>query len=480
VKPPKLILTIADKMGFDVTLDTPPKSPTPPPTPTEPPTPTTPLPTPTEPPTPTPNSMRTTSRAKTPPPVKIKETPPPVVKETPPVVRETPPPVVKETQPKPEIKQIKESEPVKKAITATVQVKDYVSENLTYFIGGIVCILIVMVIAVFAVINWGDMKTRVARIAEISGEVTIETDTRIKPASKNQKINPGDIITLSKDARVRIKIDPDKFITVEPESSLYLDYTNIEGMGSITVNLLYGSAITEISGEIGTKDKFLLLTPNAMIDVRKSVFKTNFEYFADYGGNPAKITTVEDFSGNLNLQLYDDYGNKADNLMILKEKNSAKLVTTPDTALYNGLNLEITLEDLPQFTLTEILRISNNFTPLAYSTIELNNALKTVAERNYVTASSVTPPETISTTPYEPIILPPVTEPPNAPGEDEIIITTTPETKPQPLPTTQTLGEMTTYTGAKWWEMTNTGAESDDISDETGEENDENPFAADD
>jgi hypothetical protein len=340
-------------------------------------------------------------------------------------------------------------------------VKEYISENLTFFIGGMVCILIVLVVAVFAAINWGDMKTRAVRVREIYGEVTIEADSRVKYASKNIKLASGDIITLKNDSRVRLQIDPDKFLTIEPDTSLYIDYTNIENMGSITINLLYGSALLEMSKEIGTKDSVMVVTPNAMIDARKSVFRTTFEYFTDYGGFPAKITDIENLSGNLNIQLFDDTGIKSDNPMILKEKNYARLITTPETAVYGGLNNEVVLENFSQFTLTELLRISNSFAPLSFTTIELNDALKIVSERNFVTTPEVTAPETVSTTPFEPIILPPVTLPSDEPYED-ITFTTPPETSPITLPTTQTIGEMTEYTGAKWWEIINSIESSDE------------------
>jgi hypothetical protein len=443
VKPPKLILNIADKMGFDVKLDEQPPKPAKSAPPVNPPPVTKPSPS-VKPPKPSNNVI---SKPET---NKIKKTDEKKASEP---VNDVLKKAINQA------KHIKDSEAVTTAVTATVKVKDYISENLTFLIGGVVCILIVMVIAVFAAINWGDMKTRVVKITEISGEVTVESDARIRPASKNTKLAPGDIITLSDDARVRLKIDPDKYLTIEPDSSLYIDYTNIEGMGDVTVNLLFGSVITEMSEEIKTKDSFLVVTPNTMIDVRKSVFRTEFEYFSDYGGTPAKITTVENFSGNINLQLFDDLGAKADNLMILKARNSAKLVTTPSTAVYNGLNYTLALENLPQLTLTEILRISNNFTPLAYSTIELNDALKIVAERNYQTASSATIPETVSVTPFEPIPVPSETE--SLPREEEIIIITT-TAPPQTVPTTQTLGEMTTYTGEKWWEITNTAKDSEE------------------
>jgi hypothetical protein len=426
-------------MGFDVEID---KSPPPPP--------------PQKAQNPPPQKVQNPPPKKTVPPkpeVKTEEIKKPVITET---VKENADEKINKTQTA--VKQVKESEAVTKVVSATADVKEYISENFTFLIGGVICILIVLVIAVFAAINWGDMKTRVVKIAEISGEVTIESDARVRPAAKNARLSPGDTITLGENARVRLKIDPDKYLTIEPESSLYLDYTNIEGMGSVAVNLLYGRVITEMSDEI--KDSFLVITPNTVIDVKKSVFRTEFEYFTDYGGSPAKITTVENFSGNLNLQLFDDLGEKSENLMILKARNPATLVTTPETAVYNGLNYTLTLENLPQITLTDLLRISNNFTPLAYSTVELNDALKIVSEKNYQTASSVTLPETVSATPFEPITT--ASEAESSIREEEIIILTT-TTVPETLPTTQTLGEMTTYTGEKWWEIvnTNTDTESD-------------------
>jgi hypothetical protein len=359
-----------------------------------------------------------------------------------------------------ELSALKEKPIIQKTAAVSKSVRDYVSENLTVFIGGFVCIIIVLIIAVFAAINFADVKTRVVSIVEISGEVTLLRDTKTHPANKNTKLSSGELITLGKNARVRIKLDPDKYLTVLEDTSLSVDFSNIEGSGSITVNLLYGNIITEMSKELGKADTFTILTPNASVSVRKAVFTTAFRYYDDYGGKPAKITDIADYSGNLTLQLYNDSGEKADNPMIQAEKTTAKLITTPDEAVYGSLNYELSLAAVSSNTLIEILRISNGQT-LAYPTIELNDALRIAAERNYTTVSAVTPPETVTTTPFEPIILPPVTTPPEVTADylDDITdseITTA--TTPQTVPTTQTVGELTTYTGEKWWEIQRTEA----------------------
>jgi hypothetical protein len=354
-----------------------------------------------------------------------------------------------------EIVSLKDKPAVKKTVEGTKRVGDYINENLTIFIGGIVCILIVLVIAVIIAINYRDIKTRVVTITEIGGAVMLEADSRNIPASKNGKLSPGDIITTGEDAKVRLRLDPDKTLSIESNSSVKLDFSQIEGMGSITVTLLYGSVITEMENEIGKNDSFTVLTPNASVSARKSVFRTVFTYYDDYGGSPAKITDIENFAGNLTLQLFDDNTEKTNNPMIQGPRTLSKLITTPTSAMFAGINDELNLLSIPMVSLTEILRISNN-TPLDYTTFEINDALRALSAEHYATLPSVTLPEVTAATPFEPVIPPPITSPPS----DEITAvyseTTVSETEPEPLATTQTLASGSSYTGIRWWEITNT------------------------
>jgi hypothetical protein len=330
-------------------------------------------------------------------------------------------------------------------------VKDFVYENLIVFIIGAVCIVIVLLIAVLVAMNFGGMKTRVATITEISGEANFVHDSRQYSAVKNAVIRSGDVITVKDGGQIRLKLDPDKYLVLEGNTSLYVDYTDIEERGAISVNLLYGSVISRLDKPIGEKDLFAVVTPNGTIETKDAVFRTTFTYYEDYAeGLPAKITDTEDFSGNLTLQLYDDFGEKNGTPMIQTERTEARMITTPGISRFGKLNLELDISRLSENSLGEILRISGE-RKTAYDISELNSALKIAAARNYTLYETPTLPTDINT---EQII---ITASTAAPPPTQATQTTTEATTQMPevtetVPTTaHTFGSYTEYTGEQWW-----------------------------
>jgi hypothetical protein len=211
--------------------------------------------------------------------------------------------------------------------------------------------------------------------------------------------------------------------------------------------------ISRLDNPIGERDLFAVVTPNGTIEAKEAVFRTTFTYYDDYAdGLPAKITDVEDFSGNLTLQLFDDYGEKSNVPMLQAERTTSRLITTPTVARYAALNLDLDLTSLNENTLGEILRITG-LRKTAYETIELSNALKTVVERGYPAPNTPTIPTDINTEQVV-ITISTTSGAQTAPPPIETTTETFAETSEplQTVPTTaQTFGEFTEYTGEKWW-----------------------------
>jgi hypothetical protein len=328
---------------------------------------------------------------------------------------------------------------------------DFVYENMIIFIIGAVCIVIVLLIAVLAAMNFGGMKTRVVTVTEITGEAHFVRDARQYTAVKNAAIHSGDIITVEPGGRVGIKVDPDKYLVIEENSSLYIDFTDVQSKGAISVNLQYGSVISRLDNPIGERDLFVVVTPNGTAETKDAVFRTSFTYYDEYAeGLPAKITDVEDFSGNIVLQLFDDVGEKSGAPMIQTEKTTARLITTPGVSRFSALNLPLDLTKLPESSLSEVLRIAGE-RKTAYDIMELNSALKIVVANNYPSETVPTIPTDINT---EQIVITAKTAPPpptQATTETTQTTVTTAEAIETVPTTAQTFGEYTEYTGDKWW-----------------------------
>ena len=240
-------------------------------------------------------------------------------------------------------------------------------------ISAISVVSLILVIIVFTLASSGSSGRKLS-IRDISGSAFIlKSDGQI-PADKNTVLESGDVIITSSDGEVRLAVDKDKYIIIEPDTTLYVNFTDISEKGSVIVNISEGSAICRLDSKLAKNAAFEVRTPNAVISAAGTVFRTDFSYLDSYGGREAvKLTEVECAEGSVDIQLYDDNASPADQLMLLAEGKSARLMTCADTARFEYLNSDTDLYSLSESTLRAYIRIAAD-RPLAYSLADLNNA----------------------------------------------------------------------------------------------------------
>ena len=335
------------------------------------------------------------------------------------------------------------------------------SEHIRLIMIGLVSILMILAIAILLSLYFGGEVSRDLVISEIQGSALITRENRIVTATKNAHLKSGDIVETDKNSSVRISFDDDKFILVEPESSVYIYYTEIASKGDVSVNLNKGAVVCQINNKLKKNASFKVKTPNSSINVTGTVFRTEFDYLSEYMGyRNVMITQVQNFEGSVNLQLYDINQNPQDLPMILTERTSAQLLTAENLCQYGYLNYSFDLCSMSSMVLGELIRAQKS-RELAFAADEITSAYKIVSieEKQQETAttpveSSDTTSETTTVTTSQSTEAVTTTAPPEIETEE----TSSNET----LATTQKAHEYTTYSGIKWWEITgnsNTGDE---------------------
>ncbi|MGN0637930.1 MAG: FecR domain-containing protein [Huintestinicola sp.] len=240
-------------------------------------------------------------------------------------------------------------------------------------ISAIAAVSLILIIIVFTLASSGSSGRKLS-IKDISGSAFIlKSDGQI-PADKNTVLESGDVIITASDGEVKLAVDKDKYIIIEPDTTLYVNFTDISEKGSVIVNISEGSAICRLDSKLPKNAAFEVRTPNAVISAAGTVFRTDFSYLDTYGGREAvKLTEVECAQGSVDIQLYDDNASPADQLMLLAEGKSARLMTCADAARFEYLNSATDLYSLSESTLRAYIRIAAD-RPLAYSLTDLNNA----------------------------------------------------------------------------------------------------------
>ena len=248
---------------------------------------------------------------------------------------------------------------------------------LALVIAAIAAVSVILIIIIFTLASSGSSDRKLS-IKDISGSAFILRSDGQIPADKNTVLESGDVIITSSDGEVKLAADKDKYIYIEPDTTLYVNFTDVSEKGSVIVNISEGSAICRLDSKLPKNAAFEVRTPNAVISATGTVFRTDFSYLDTYGGHDAvKLTDVDCAEGTVDIQLYDDNASPADQLMLLAAGKSARLMTCSDTSRFEYLNSDTDLYSLSESTLRTYIRISADRL-LAYPSADLNNAYQYV------------------------------------------------------------------------------------------------------
>lgn len=248
---------------------------------------------------------------------------------------------------------------------------------LALVIAAIAAVSLILIIIIFTLASSGSSDRKLS-IKDISGSAFILRSDGQIPADKNTVLESGDVIITSSDGEVKLAADKDKYIYIEPDTTLYVNFTDVSEKGSVIVNISEGSAICRLDSKLPKNAAFEVRTPNAVISATGTVFRTDFSYLDTYGGHDAvKLTDVDCAEGTVDIQLYDDNASPADQLMLLAAGKSARLMTCSDTSRFEYLNSDTDLYSLSESTLRTYIRISADRL-LAYPSADLNNAYQYV------------------------------------------------------------------------------------------------------
>lgn len=335
---------------------------------------------------------------------------------------------------------------------------EFIHDNLKIILIAIAALFAVIVGAVVLSVAFGGETTRNLTINEIYGDVVIIRGEKQFYANRRTVLQSGDVINTADNGTVRVKIDSDKYISVEPNSAVYVFYTNVSDKGEVSVNIAGGAVTCQLNKPLKKNEKFRVLTPNAAVNVRGTVFRTEFSYESKYKGyENVMLTHVQDFEGQVLLQLYGTDGEKVEEPMLLTERTGAEMISADSFAQYGYLNYDINIYDLKELTIKELIRISGE-KALAYSLDELNSAFRAVSRSNALTETATVSQET-TTTVSETTAPPP--ESTSTTRETAVTSVGTAETVPSVSETRITAGTTlethiyTTFPGPKWWQMPN-------------------------
>lgn len=137
---------------------------------------------------------------------------------------------------------------------------------------------------------------RTVCVVETKGVVEAVKDKIVYPAYSGMMLQEGYSIETIGDSFVRLVLDGDKYVKLEPGSKLVCEALGTVGSGKTKLSLEKGSMTAELVSPLKDDEEFTVNTPNAVLAVRGTFFRVDLNEVEDgdlvadvltYGGQVA-------------------------------------------------------------------------------------------------------------------------------------------------------------------------------------------------
>lgn len=325
------------------------------------------------------------------------------------------------------------------------KVQEFLEDRLGVIIAVLIAAVTIILTVVIFTVFVGTNTDRRLYIMEAAGGVSVIRGSGQAAVGRNAEIKSGDVIVTNDEGSVKIKAENGKYIYIEPNSTVYVDYSEKTEHGKIIVNISDGAVVCRLDSKLKNDAVFQVRTPNSIISAEGTVFCVDFSFHKEYlGYEDVMLTRVFSIESMLNIQLFNNVGEKSGKIQPLGEGFAAELVSSPAFNGYTSLNQEYSFTELSSHMLRSLIQISGERNiPVSLSDLTAAfNAVYDRAEEETEELISV-PPATVSTSEYIITTAAPHGTLPDNPAEKTTFPTrtvTSPETETESVINSDTVG----------------------------------------
>lgn len=241
---------------------------------------------------------------------------------------------------------------------------------ITGIIGGIVLIAAVVLIIVFTTKKEDGYRT--IQIYEMEGDAVLtRKDVGEMEAYENLMLKSGDKVNTRSNSSLRLKMDSDKFMLMDPDTEVELFATGDSKNSKTNINLNAGAVTVEIKNKLNKDSTYRITTPNSVMAVRGTVFRVE----VTYDENGKCITRVMVFEGSVTVEKKEEDGTLSEKVIL--EAGQQAIIKEEDGVVKIIVLDEIDYEELPLEVLEFLKEIVKGGTKLCISLEELERLIKT-------------------------------------------------------------------------------------------------------
>lgn len=184
---------------------------------------------------------------------------------------------------------------------------------------------------------------RVIQIYELDGEATLERKgVGEMEAYENLMLKQEDLLRTKADSTLRLKMDEDKFMLLDPETEIQLFASGNSKNSKTDIKLNYGAVTVDIREKLSEKSSYEITTPNSVMAVRGTVFcvkvylDENNEWVTEIMALEGKLSVAKMEDGISSDEVQLESGKQA----IIKEEQEELKIILMDEIDVKALSLE--------------------------------------------------------------------------------------------------------------------------------------------
>ncbi|MGN0326032.1 MAG: FecR domain-containing protein [Lachnospiraceae bacterium] len=166
-------------------------------------------------------------------------------------------------------------------------------------------IVLALVAAVIILIMTSKTTYRLIKVNSFNGTIYVDRETKegeeVLEAFEGLQLLNGDRVSVENNSFLELLMDEDKHMGAEENTAFLLYADGDENAGRIQIEMLCGKALFEIEHPLNEDSAFEVVTPNATLSVRGTIFSVAYD-------DVNHITTVEVVEGTVWLE--DQNGSK--------------------------------------------------------------------------------------------------------------------------------------------------------------------------
>jgi hypothetical protein len=133
-------------------------------------------------------------------------------------------------------------------------------------LGIVAAIAIAAAVILIFVVGRNDYRS--IKVFEIGGDARVERGADTLDAFKDMSLSSGDVLEVTDDSFVRLKLDDDKYVYLEAGTRIELYATGNEKDSKTRVFVSRGSMMTEVRKKLSARSSYDIVTPNTTMSIR--------------------------------------------------------------------------------------------------------------------------------------------------------------------------------------------------------------------